>query len=1846
MYNSKTTYAIFPFEWTVKSTSCQIRYRKAFDINEIDEIFCSIINAKENIINISDLAILLGFNLQDLAEIDVLNIYLKNLSEFNLIEIKQGTIQLTASGQEALQSKLKYKYYFSFTELFENQTATGENFDFSFKSIFDLENQLSHIRDIKDKIHEHQELEKKLQFQLFGKDIYKGEIVELYECNTHICYKKISLQIEIIEVENKFQLAIFKSGANKHEIQNLIDLPENAEIKGKLLRKGMYHHILSEKNSITRQDIEAYKDLWNWKELAENPKVDWEDKTIFELFCENGDGSIWVSISEKAPIETLKSVIQHYAEYWNWTTLTERFDNVFIKEQIENFDWDFGELSYKATDFVISLLSNTKLKNRNWDWNYLSKTLPDEYIENHIEDLNWDFFAITESKSKVLKNTFNAYQGKLDALISKNWNWQFISKEINLNFLYNNISGLASKLNWHTVLIRFFCNEEITAKCLKDDIFKKLLKLHLPEDYVVAHQKYHWTIELIDFLEELNLIHWESKKYIQGFDTNESVEWKKTIFKKYHAYITTESGFLNVSRNISDYSLIEEYIDFAWNWEAISQNKRLLSNPSFIENAIIGELTFSNNLVWYEILLHSNFDISFWNKNLEVFYNTTESEKQIQFWKTLTQKEKTEFVLANKYFPWDWRFVTENCSEDIILDSFDDKELFGKWDWEIATRKIEKNTILGLLKDFAPFVDWKYLINEVFTVENELAIDEDLVKIADCLTLFDSEKRKELWKDITKKFPFKTLFPIIEATKHLVTFDWDWDYISNHKQFPTDFGTINLFREKINWGIFSANESIQKKFSYRKDEWTYKEYFNYILKYLKSYSSNWNWNKISRISDLNNNRDIVSIFQEKWDWKYLSEFGAFLLPKKRDNFDYLLTLLSGYPLIEFTLLSKRKDIKIDSSLILEYRNKYWDWQVLSENEKAEITNDLILELTDKNWNWQALSKRKNIKFNNETLLQLIDKAWDWNYLSKNENIVFNAEFIEKTKIKPWNWRSISRHKSFLPTFEILTLTSDFDIDWEYLSQHSSLNPTKELLAKFETKWDWWSITQNPQIDFTVISLIERFADRWNWRFICESGKLILNNQILNQFKEFLKWDLISANTNINFTKEIIQEFKQYWNWTALKENKRVEELLGSYVADEISKSASLHFIDKIEQQYSQWKGHIYHFSHIENAVEIIKNRTIQSRNKATIKGDAAGNVVHLKDDAHDYARFYFRPHTPTQFYNEFLGKNTTDGYNSSNFGWVSWYEKARGLGFPKCPIPIFFKFSIQDILFKFEKQCFISNGNMQTGSTQFGSVEKMLNKFGFDDLYYTPEQYATKEDYNRYRNYAQQEFLVKDELSFNNLSAFEIICPSEADRTLLINLLGNEHKDIFSKIVVDSNYYNHENPRVRIEEEDSELHISTNFSGKGYFVLNSASIKEMEILLGDVTKATKDKIIFKSNISLGSVKQNIKLNFVDESNRNWFLYENKTSNTLNPLNKLQNTDFEELELLINSELSKNLSYKRLTDILNMQGNGWSNFEDNYDPIQIYKKEFLVDFRFDSTLTIDYDKINFLILKNWNNKIFKGIKKCKNLIAIYKLDISDIDKHQIEFLKEHNVDLVHNGWSDWFFDSGQLYYHKIIDLLNEVKYNPAELISYIMKREPFFSAFNTKIRHYKIIDHTLLVCNQFELYFESKFNVKYKPFIRLMLLIHDVGKGMIKNSSNTVQQYAGNSEIINMLIAETANCNSFDSIKLNILPIFITHDLLGMFFQDKISQNDLKKNILDLSIKSNIEKMDLLYYLMIYYQCDIASYTEDAGGIKFLEHLFTYQNGAKVFDKEEGLLKMSTKYWEMYKHLKNEIGNDN
>ncbi|MBK7887252.1 MAG: DUF4433 domain-containing protein [Bacteroidetes bacterium] len=130
-------------------------------------------------------------------------------------------------------------------------------------------------------------------------------------------------------------------------------------------------------------------------------------------------------------------------------------------------------------------------------------------------------------------------------------------------------------------------------------------------------------------------------------------------------------------------------------------------------------------------------------------------------------------------------------------------------------------------------------------------------------------------------------------------------------------------------------------------------------------------------------------------------------------------------------------------------------------------------------------------------------------------------------------------------------------------------------------------------------------------------------------------------------------------------------------------------------------------------MEIIKNKKILSRNKAIGFADAAGAVVGRRHTAHEFARFYFRPQTPTQFYNECLGLDINDKY----------YESALRLGLPKCPIPVFFRFNLQEVLLKLRDKCYMSNGNMQTNWAVVKPVLQMLSKFNFSDVYSTIFQY-------------------------------------------------------------------------------------------------------------------------------------------------------------------------------------------------------------------------------------------------------------------------------------------------------------------------------------------------------------------------------------------------------------------------------------------------------------------------------------------------------------------------------------------
>ncbi len=1456
--NLKVLDSQFSFDWVIKSTPYIIKYRIAFKIEEIDDIFCNILKSYNGSLLYEEFGSILGFNLIDSAEKEIYDIYLTKLKEYSLINSEANQINLLDSGYEAIITGLKYKNFQAETIVFTNDMVTDDYLYFSFSNSFNLKNRINNTSKIPNESIKDINLINKLQFQIFEDNIFNGEILDIYLSSERIDFTNIELNCKSLFVNNIFNVKFYYQDLQISTLEELINKPENTPLKEDIYHKAMQNHILLNQDLIRFEDIVNYKDLWNWNDIDFIQKIDWNDQRVLPVFEKFAEGSTWYILSQNISNDSLIKNIVKFKNFWYWPTLTKRIDNEFLLSNFEDFPWDFEELSYKESQLVIHLLSNYYEENQNWDWLYLSENLPDRFIQDNIEKFPWDYFSITKSKNEIFRNTFIKFKDNLELLVNKNWDWKYISENININFLYKNLDKLASILNWELVLYRFFNNEELIDRYINESILHETVKVHLPNNFIIAHQNYIWSLDVIDFFEKLELINWETTSYSDGFDTNEYVNWSLDIFEKYNHKIISEKGLYNISSLISDIEIIKRFKDFNWDPKGLSNNKYLVNNIKFVGNSFVGSFSFSDKLQWGTIIKKSSLGLDFWNTYLNRFTNSFSTENQIDFWKALTLKNNKEFIFSNIHFPWDWDYLTLNASLDEIIESLDDENVTEKWNWNIATTKFDTEAILDNLEDISFYVDWKYVFSNLFSVDKNLRFDNQLIRVATCLFLLDNDYKKDMWSILTRKYSFEDLFNLIETTDEIDIFQWDWDYISGHNLFPTDVRNIKSFINKINWSIFSESPSIIEKFTF--SNWdTPKDYYATLNKYLLSFRDNWNWNKLSLIADINFNRKIILEFKDQdWDWQYISEFGGLLKKTKKDDEDYLKNLLSDLPKIELALISKRTDIVINNGVILSLLNKDWDWDALSTNKHIVFDSEFIEKTQDKPWNWRLLAENPKFEISNDLILNFINKPWDWGSLSMNSNLKFNKEFIEATIDQDWNWKLISKHKSFIPSYEILTLLKNRDIDWDTVSSHKCFEPSIKLLAKFEDKLNWKFITYNDKLIFDI-NLLNRFIDKWDWDYICKSGSFKLDNETLNKYSDYLNWNYISSNTSIQFSEELINSFEDFWNWTLLKNNIAMRKSLKSFVLNKINNSSILKFLDKIEEQSSYWKGYIYHFSHIDNAVEIIKSRKIQSRNLASIKGDAAGSIVHRRDEAHNYARFYFRPQTPTQFYNEFLGKNTNDRY----------YQTANKLGNPKCPIPIFFKFSLKEVLSsKFEKCC-LSNGNMQKNYTRFDSVDKMFDIFNFDHLYTN-----INENYEMYKEYSQQEFLVKDEFSFDDILDFEIICPTENDRNLLINLLDDHTDDILNKIVVDGSYYNNENPRVLVEENENEIHIKNKFNGDGYFELIGDKLNEIEILAGDVKRLSANNILFDSYISIKNIRNKIKLCFIDESKRNWFIYSN------------------------------------------------------------------------------------------------------------------------------------------------------------------------------------------------------------------------------------------------------------------------------------------------------------------------------------------------------------------------------------
>lgn len=195
--------------------------------------------------------------------------------------------------------------------------------------------------------------------------------------------------------------------------------------------------------------------------------------------------------------------------------------------------------------------------------------------------------------------------------------------------------------------------------------------------------------------------------------------------------------------------------------------------------------------------------------------------------------------------------------------------------------------------------------------------------------------------------------------------------------------------------------------------------------------------------------------------------------------------------------------------------------------------------------------------------------------------------------------------------------------------------------------------------------------------------------------------------------------------------------------------------------------YLYHFTDIENAINILESGKLYSRHKAIELGlmsneNASADVINRTSDSNkEFVRLYFRPKTPTQYRNEGL-KSKYKSYD---------YEA-------HCPIPIFFQFCSVGILS--HKSTNFVERNLASNPIIKEDISDLIN-FDFENIYHS---HSILDSDNRQDIIAKRhaEVLIKDSCDFKELEC--INCRSIAEKETLLSLMREKNITINENIPI------------------------------------------------------------------------------------------------------------------------------------------------------------------------------------------------------------------------------------------------------------------------------------------------------------------------------------------------------------------------------------------------------------------------------------------------------------------------------
>ena len=193
-----------------------------------------------------------------------------------------------------------------------------------------------------------------------------------------------------------------------------------------------------------------------------------------------------------------------------------------------------------------------------------------------------------------------------------------------------------------------------------------------------------------------------------------------------------------------------------------------------------------------------------------------------------------------------------------------------------------------------------------------------------------------------------------------------------------------------------------------------------------------------------------------------------------------------------------------------------------------------------------------------------------------------------------------------------------------------------------------------------------------------------------------------------------------------------------------------------------WPNYAFHYTDVQNAVSILDSGFLYSRLDASAlrlmqNENASSQVISMTNaDTESKVRFYFRPMTPTQYYNEGFKHRMLryDGDENANI-----------------PLPVFFLFDLAEIL-SIPGVEFSEKSMAGRGAERFSGPDA-FSKMNFDAIYSNDfENYAEKLPYRH------AEILHPKRLEISS-PLRHILCRNQFERMTLLNLLKEKNYKSF-----------------------------------------------------------------------------------------------------------------------------------------------------------------------------------------------------------------------------------------------------------------------------------------------------------------------------------------------------------------------------------------------------------------------------------------------------------------------------------